>query len=203
MLDTDENGIVTLDEFLTFLRRDDRSEDEFARALRKAGTLGKAEYMRAIGGGGGGSRLAEQKMSDSELQEAGFGTTKHSFLQRKVHQLPAPTWALTAGRRDESGAIHLAWDPPPRTSVSSHIDDYRVEWRVGELTDHSMAVLEQAGEWATLPEDQVAADSLRCASRRGKSSTEVTAVLPEVDLRQVRITLRVTLRAILRVTLRG
>jgi hypothetical protein len=188
MMDTDESGIVTLDEFLSFLRRDDRSEYEFARALRTAGTMGKAEYMRAIGGGGG-SRPTEQKTSDSELQEAGFGTTKHSFLQRKVHQLPAPTWALTAGRRDESGAIHLAWDPPPRTSVSSHVDNYRVEWRVGELTDHSMAVLEQAGDWARLPEDQVAADSLRCASRRGKSSTEVTAVLPEVDLRQVRVKL--------------
>ena len=56
----------TLDEFLSFLRRDGRSEDEFAHALRKAGTLGKEEYMRAMGGvtSSPAERHAEQKRSD-------------------------------------------------------------------------------------------------------------------------------------------
>lgn len=110
---------------------------------------------------------------------------KHSFLQRKIHELPAPTWEMSAGHRDESGVIRLAWIPPPRTSVGCHIDDYRVEWRVGELTSASMVTLERASDWGRLPEDQVQPDFLRCASRRGKSSTEVTANLPEIDFRQL------------------
>ena len=53
----------TLNEFLGFLRSDVRSQDEFARVLRKSGTLGKDEYMRAIRGNGASSPV-ERKMSD-------------------------------------------------------------------------------------------------------------------------------------------
>ena len=124
----------------------------------------------------------------SELQEA--VSPKHSFLQRKVPELPAPTWEIGVGHRDESGAIRLAWKPPPRTSVGSHIDDYRVEWRVGKLTTATMITLEKAGDWGGLPEDQVQPNYLRCASRRGTSSTEVTVTLPEIDFRQIEFRVR-------------
>ena len=127
----------------------------------------------------------------SELQEA--VSPKHSFLQRKIPELPAPTWEIGAGHRDESGAIRLAWKPPPRTSLVGEcrcIDDYHVEWRVGKLTTATMITLEKAGDWGGLPEDQVQPNYLRCASRRGTSSTEVTVTLPEIDFRQIEFRVR-------------
>ena len=270
LLDTDQSGIVTLQEFLGFLGRDDRSQDEFARVLSTARSMARDEFVRAVGsplsanssssnssssssssssgGGGGGGDGGDgghenassadafyAPVSDNDAWVVGHsalqrhykasagtpkspaacrssgssggcgmcpgdfcvhvsGSPKHVFLRRKVTEPPAPMWVMdtpgvlytgtiprVGGRYDEDRTVRLAWNAPPLTSKSGCLAGYRVEWRVGALSNASGRTLDKAGKWVPLREDDIVSHM---------SSTEIIACLPEVDLRPIECKVR-------------
>eukprot|EP00947_MAST-08B_sp_MAST-8B-sp1_P002673 g2673.t1 len=168
MLDTDESGTISVEEFMAFLRRDERSEDEFARAVMSA-SQGRDAWAQAMAGT---SPKSSSSKSPQDLPES----PTHDFLRKKVHELPAPVWEIGAGRpsEEDSDAVRLAWKPPPLTEAGNHVDGYRVEWRVGPAQSPVGRTLEKAGEWMPMEQAQIVA---------AVSATEIFARMPKVDLR--------------------
>ena len=247
MLDPRGRGIVTLEGFLGFLGRDDRSLDEFARVLSTARSMARDDFVRAVGsplsansssssgGGGGGGENASSAdafyvpVSDNDawvvghsalqrhykpsagtpnslVKSVGCGmcpgdfcvhvsdSPKHVFLRQSRGQPPAPTWVMdtpgvlytgtiprVGGRYDEDRTVRLAWNAPPLASKSGCVAGYRVEWRVGALSNASGRTLDKAGKWVPLREDDIVSHM---------SSTEIIACLPEVDLRPIECKVR-------------